>query len=92
VAVLSGYNLRERGAKLWKASEEKWACRRQRLVLEKRISQQQEEDLLAYAPSEVISLINQMTRLCPRCKKKRMSSEHLMMHNVVVSHPIKLLK
>jgi len=92
VEMLSGYSLRERGAKLWLESEEKWRARRQRLVLEKRLKGWSEEDLLAYAPCEVVQLFNLLTRPCPICKDKRMDPKHLLLHNIDIPHPMVLLK
>ena len=92
VELFSGYNLRERGMKLWRDSEEKWCARRQRFVLFRQVLSQKEGDLFAYTPAEAITLINQYARLCPLCDGNIMSPTHLRTHDVLAPTPVDLLK
>jgi hypothetical protein len=93
VEMFAGYNLRERGKRLWDEAEEKWEFRRLRLRMARRIDVKVRiEDLLVYIPGEAIKMVNVYSRMCPLCVRKRMKPAHLKVHGVDVPEPVELLR
>jgi hypothetical protein len=93
VELCMGYDLLERGRRIWVEAEQKWEFRKLRLSFEKRIRMSPgQEDVLSYIPSEAIELINLYSRLCPRCKRKRMDPSHLKEYGIEVPEPVSLMQ
>jgi hypothetical protein len=93
VEMFAGYNLRDRGRRLWDEAEVKWDHRRMRLKMVKRIDVKvRSEDLLMYIPGEAIKMVNLYSRMCPVCVGKRMKPDHLRVHGLEVPEPTELLK
>jgi len=75
--ALIGTNLSERGASLWRQSQVRWECRKQRSDPPRSYTEDhRQRDLLKFAPREVVELINLMNHLCPSCRVP-LSSSHL---------------
>ncbi|RZK11954.1 MAG: hypothetical protein EOO43_18985 [Flavobacterium sp.] len=93
--MFSGYKLQERGDKLWSGAEEKWRVRKMKMRVKvdtRAVRTLRKEDLLAYIPGEVISLLNIYTRMCPRCSGRRLSPAHLSTHGIEVPDPIEMVR
>jgi len=85
VEKLAGYDIMERGQKMWEEAEEKWYHRKMRLCYQKKISVgEKREDWLKYIPGEAIKLINMYARMCPKCDGGEMVHKHLGVHGLDV--------